>query len=164
MSTRPENRLKRMSKDRSFRVEKRGDSHYGVAQGFRAKRLMLRGAATVAGSYLSSKGVHMPTDRINRTVRTYFRGNSEYTTTQSGQHVRLRKADGSLTERGKEMYTQPEITVEVPAIQMGTNKLNEGYRIPTYKVFTEMSTQKLAKCTVTPLVLTLTSFWRCRGR
>ena len=35
------------------------------------------------------------------------------------------------------MYTQPEITVEVPAIQMGTNKLNERYRIETYKVFTE---------------------------
>ena len=35
------------------------------------------------------------------------------------------------------MYTQPEITVEVPAIQMGTNKLSERYRIPTYKVFTE---------------------------
>ena len=35
------------------------------------------------------------------------------------------------------MYTQDEITVEVPAIQMGTNKLNERYRIETYKVFTE---------------------------
>ena len=66
-----------MSKERSFRVEKRGDSHYGVALGFRAKRLMLRGVTTPAGSYLQSKGVHMPTDRINRTVRTYFRGNSE---------------------------------------------------------------------------------------
>ena len=35
------------------------------------------------------------------------------------------------------MYTEPEITVEVPAIQMGTNKLNERYRIETHKVFTE---------------------------
>ena len=35
------------------------------------------------------------------------------------------------------MYQNPEITVEVPAIQMGTNKSNERYRIPTYKVFTE---------------------------
>ncbi len=105
-----------MSKERSFRIERRGDSHYGTAEGFRAKRLMLRGATTPAGSYLLSKGVHMPVDRINRTMRTMFRGNSEYTTTQSGQMVRLRTADGSLTERGKEMYTEPEITVEVPAI------------------------------------------------
>ena len=129
--------MKRMSKDRSFRIEKRGDSHYGVAQGFRAKRLMLRGSKTAAGSYLDEKGVHLPSDAINRNVRTIFRGNSEYTYTQSGQMVRLRKADGSLTERGKQMYTSPEITVEVPAIQMGTNKLDERYRIPTYKVSTQ---------------------------
>ena len=32
---------------------------------------------------------------------------------------------------------EPEITIEVPAIQMGTNKLNERYRIGTSKVFTE---------------------------
>ena len=127
--------LKRMSNERSFRIEQRGDSHYGLAQGFRAKLLMRRGATTPAGSYLLSKGVHMPTDRINRTVRTFFRGNSEYTTTESGQTVRLRKADGSLTKRGEEMYTQPEITVEVPAIQMGTNNLKERYRIETFKVY-----------------------------
>ena len=95
MSTRTEkNTLKRMSKERSFRIERRGDSHYGTAAGFRAKRLMLRGATTPAGSYLLSKGVHMPADRINRTLRTVFRGNSEFTTTQSGQQVRLRTADG----------------------------------------------------------------------
>ena len=136
-SRREKDTLKRMSKERSFRVERRGDSHYGVAEGFRAKRLLLRGGMTVAGDYLHSKGVHLPTDRLNKTARTVFRGNSEYAFTQSGGTVRLRKADGSLTERGKEMYTQPEITVEVPAIQMGTNKLSEQYRIPTYKVFTE---------------------------
>ena len=94
------NTLKRMSKDRSFRIEKRGDSHYGIADGFRAKRLMLRGSKTAAGSYLDEKGVHLPSDAINRTVRTIFRGNSGYTYTQSGQMVRLRKADGSLTVRG----------------------------------------------------------------
>ena len=138
MNTRTEkNTLKRMSKDRSFRIEKRGDSQYGVAEGFRPKRLMLRGERTAAGIYLSNKGVHISTDAINRTVRTYFRGNSEYTFTQTGNIVRLRNSDGSLTERGKQVYTNPEITVEVPAIQMGTNKLNERYRIPTYKVFTE---------------------------
>ena len=126
-----------MSRDRSFRVERRGDSHYGVAEGFRAKRLVLRGGTTVAGQYLMSKGVHMPLDRLNKTVRTVYRGNSEYAFTNSGNTVRLRRADGSLTQRGTEMYQQEEITVEVPAIQVGTNKLDERYRIPTYKVFTE---------------------------
>ena len=123
MSTRTQkNTLNRMSQDRSFRIERRGDSQYGVAEGFRPKRLMLHGQRTPAGEYLTNKGVHMNTDTINRNVRTYFRGNSEYTYTQTGNTVRLRKADGSLTARGKQMYTNPEITVEVPAIQMGTNK------------------------------------------
>ena len=58
-----------MSKERSFRVERRGDSHFGGAEGFRAKRLLLRGSSTVAGDYLRSKGVHLPTDRLNKTVR-----------------------------------------------------------------------------------------------
>ena len=86
---------------------------------------------------LMSKGIHMPLDRLIKTVRTIFRGNSEYAFTQSGNTVRLRSADGDLTARGREMYTEAEITVEVPAIQIGTNKLNERYRIQTYKVFTE---------------------------
>ena len=63
--------------------------------------------------------------------------NSEYAFTQSGNTVRLRNPDGGLTARGREMYQEPEITVEVPAIQMGTNKLNERSRIGTHKVFTE---------------------------
>ena len=72
MSTRTaKNTLKRMSKDRSFRIEERGDSHYGIAEGFKAKRLMIRGSKTAAGLYLSDKGVHLPTDAINRTVRTF---------------------------------------------------------------------------------------------
>ena len=138
MSTRTEkNTLKRMSKERSFRIERRGDSQYGVAEGFRPKRLMLRGVRTLAGEYLTNKGVHMNTDTINRNVRTYFRGNSEYTFTQTGNVVRLRNSDGSLTKRGEQVYESPEITVEVPALQVGTNKLNEQYRIPTHKVFTE---------------------------
>ena len=107
------------------------------AEGFRPKQLMLRGERTPAGIYLTNKGVHMNTDAINRNVRTYLRGNSEYTYTQTGNVVRLRNSDGSLTKRGEQVYENPEITVEVPAIQMGTNKLNERYRIPTYKVFTE---------------------------
>ena len=72
MSTRKEkDRLKQMCKERSFRIEKRGDSHYGVADGYRAKRLMLRGNTTEAGNYLVSKGVHLPQDRLNKTVRTF---------------------------------------------------------------------------------------------
>ena len=75
MSTRKEkDKLEQMSRDRSFRVEKRGDSHYGVAEGFRAKRLVLRGGTTVAGQYLLSKGVHLPLDRLNKTMRTIFVG------------------------------------------------------------------------------------------
>ncbi len=98
---------------------------------------MVRGGTTPAGSYLLSKGVHLPQNMINRSLRTTFRGNSEYTFTQTGNTVRLRNADGSLTARGREMYTETEITVDVPAIQTGTNKLSEVYNIPTYKVFTE---------------------------
>ena len=89
-----------MSKERSFRVERRGDSHFGVAEGFRAKRLLLKGSSTVAGDYLRSKGVHLPTDRLNKTVRTVFRGNSEYAFTESGSTVRLHNPDGGLTARG----------------------------------------------------------------
>ena len=72
-SRREKDTLKRMSKERSFRVERRGDSHFGVAEGYRAKRLLLKGSSTVAGDYLRSKGVHLPTDRLNKTVRTVFR-------------------------------------------------------------------------------------------
>ena len=75
MSTRKEkDRLKQMSKERSFRIEKRGDSHYGVADGYRSKRIMFRGNTTDAGNYLQSKGVHLPQDRLNKTVRTIFVG------------------------------------------------------------------------------------------
>ena len=85
MSTRTaKNTLNRMSQDRSFRIERRGDSQYGVADGFRPKRLMFRGERTPAGEHLTNQGVHISTDAINRNVRTYFRGNSEYTYTQTG--------------------------------------------------------------------------------
>ena len=48
MSTRKQkDNLKQMFRHGSFRIEKRGDSHYGVAEGFRSKRLMFRGATTV---------------------------------------------------------------------------------------------------------------------
>ena len=43
--------------------------------------------------------------------------------TQDGRQVKLRNAQGELTARGKQVYTQPEITVEVPVIQVGTGKL-----------------------------------------
>ena len=161
MSTRTErNTLNRMSQDRSFRIERRGDSQYGVADGFRPKRLMLRGERTPAGEHLTNQGVHISTDAINRSVQTYFRGNSEYTFTQTGNVVRLRNSDGSLTKRGEQMYQNPEITVEVPALQVGTNKLNEQYRIPTYKVFTEMSTLISARFFEGRQALTQTDFRR----
>ena len=105
-SRREKDTLKRMSKERSFRVERRGDSHVGVAEGFRSKRLLFRGSSTVAGDYLRSKGVHLPTDRLNKTVRTVFRGNSEYAVTQSGKRVKLRDTRG-LTARGKPARSQP---------------------------------------------------------
>ena len=71
MSTRTErNTLNRMSQDRSFRIERRGDSQYGVADGFRPKRLMLRGERTPAGEHLTNQGVHISTDAINRNVHT----------------------------------------------------------------------------------------------
>ena len=163
MSTRTaKNTLNRMSKDRTFRIERRGDSHYGVAEGFRSKLLMLRGERTPAGEHLTNRGVHMDTDTLNKNVRTYFRGNSEYTFTQTGNVVRLRNSDGSLTERGKQMYTAPEITVEVPGAQVGTNKLNERYCIPTYKVSPRMSTQQSERCFKERQVLTQPVFWRCR--
>ena len=66
--------MKQMSKDRSFRVEKRGDSHYGVAEGYRSARIMHRGDATPAGNYLETKGVQLPQNRLNKTVRTVFVG------------------------------------------------------------------------------------------
>ena len=66
------------------------------------------------------RGLQLPADRVDTTMRTEFRGKSEYAVTQSGKRVRLRTPQG-LTGRGQQVYQRPEITVEVPAIQEGTN-------------------------------------------
>ena len=42
----------------------------------------------------------------------------------------------TLTARGRQYYTQPEITVEVPAFQLGTGRLG-AFRLETYRVYTE---------------------------
>ncbi len=42
---------------------------------------------------------------------------------------------GELTARGRQMYTQPEITVEVPATQVGVGRLGE-FELETARVFT----------------------------
>ena len=62
--------------------------------------------------------LQMPADRIDPTLQTEFRGNSEYAMTQSGKRVKLRDTRG-LTARGKQVYQAPELTVEVPAVQEG---------------------------------------------
>ena len=48
----------------------------------------------------------------------------------------LRNAQGALTARGKELYTQPELTVEVPAWQIGMGKLVQ-FKLETTWVYTE---------------------------
>ena len=69
MSTRREkDRLKAMSRDRSFRVERKGDGQYGVSDNHRASRLSLRGELTAACQYLAGKGVLIQPDRLIKTV------------------------------------------------------------------------------------------------
>ena len=121
----------------SFSLRTAGDSIYSNATGHRAKRLAIRGQLTPAGSYLQDeKGVSFPRIQIDNTQRTFFRGNTEYAMTQDGRQVKLRNAQGDLTARGKQVYTQAEITVEVPAIQVGTGKLGK-FELETTRVYTE---------------------------
>ena len=100
LSRKTEANLLAMAKAPSFHTVSRGDTVYGVAEGFRKRKLMYQGATTPAGSHMRSIGAHLPDDGIDRTKRTVWRGNSEYSYTQSGREVRLRTADGSLTARG----------------------------------------------------------------
>ena len=89
------------------------------------------------GKYLQEeKGVAFPRGGIDPTLRTVFRGSSEYAQTQDGRTVKLRNARGELTGRGKQFYTQPEITVEVPAFQLGLGGLGH-FRLATSRVYTE---------------------------
>ena len=121
----------------SFALRTVGDSIYSHAEGYRAKRLSLRGQLTPAGQYLADeKGVPFPRRQLDSTQRTFFRGNSEYGMTQDGREVRLRTAQGELTARGKQFYTAPQLTVEVPAFQIGTGRLGE-FSVETTRVYTE---------------------------
>ncbi len=56
----------------SFDLGRRGDSHYGTAEGYRTKRTMVRGGTTPAASYLLSKGVELPhkTDWTERSAQS----------------------------------------------------------------------------------------------
>ena len=130
-------KLNQLVAEPSFTLRTAGDSIYGDATGHRAKRLAIRGQLTPAGSYLQDeKGVSFPRMAVDNTQRTFFRGNSEYAMTQDGRQVKLRNAQGELTERGKQVYTQAEITVEVPAIQVGAGKLGK-FELETTRVYTE---------------------------
>ena len=129
--------LNAFARDPSFKLRTSGDTVFGDATGKRSRKLMSRGELTAAGKYLQDeRGVNFPRRAIDQTQRTYFRGRSEYTTTQDGREIKLRTAQGDLTARGKELYTQPEITVEVPATQIGTGRLGK-FELETYWTYTE---------------------------
>ena len=75
----------------TFRLRTQGDTVFGDATGHRSRKLMSRGQLTPAGQYLQDeRGVSFPRRAIDQTQRTYFRGRSEYTTTQDGREVKLR--------------------------------------------------------------------------
>jgi len=123
-----------MMQDVNFRVTGRGDTYFATAPGFRAKKIMVLGEVTPTGQWMrDQRMLQMPADRIDPTLQTEFRGNSEYAMTQSGKRVKLRDTRG-LTARGKQMYQAPELTVEVPAIQEGTNASGDQYTLDTVKV------------------------------
>ena len=82
---------------------------------------MFRRDVTPAGQWMRDpRGLQLPVGRVDTTVRTEFRGNSDYAVMQSGERARSRTPPG-LTIRGRQVYTRPEITVEFPVIQEGAN-------------------------------------------
>ena len=130
-------KLSELVAEPSFRLRQSGDSIFGEATGKRPRRLSLRGQLNPAGQFLQDdKGVVFPRQGIDFTRRTVFRGNSEFATTVSGAEIRLRTPSGELTARGREYYTDPEITVEVPAFQNGLGRLG-AFRLRTTRVYTE---------------------------
>ena len=129
--------LNAFARDPSFKLRTSGDTVFGDVTGKRSRKLMSRGELTAQGKYLQDDlGVVFPRRGLDATQRTYFRGRTEYTTTQDGREVKLRNAQGDLTARGKELYTQPEITVQVPATQVGTGKLGR-FELETFWTYTE---------------------------
>ena len=118
--------LEQLVAEPSFRLRTAGDTIFGEATGYRAKRLSEHGALTAAGQYVQDEhGVVFPRQGIDPTRRTVCRGNSEYATTLDGREIRLRDGRGQLTKRGKTFYTDAEIVVEVPATQVGVGRLGE---------------------------------------
>ena len=122
LTRRIKQRLDSLAQQPGFSVVQKGDTYFASAPGHTSRRIQLQGEQTAVGTYLqNTRGVDIPLDRVNPSIRTEFRGNSEYSTTQQGRRVKLRNARGELTERGKQVYQAPEITVEVPAVQRGRN-------------------------------------------
>ena len=88
----------------SFSLKKKGDTLYGTAPGFwrtrdgerewvppQRPRVLVRGVElTDAGTYVAEQGVAFPRTGLDPTLRTEYRGNSEYGWTQDGGRVRLR--------------------------------------------------------------------------
>ena len=56
----------------------------------------------------------------------------------------MRNAQGELTARGKQVYTQPEITVQVPATQVGNGKLGR-FELETFWTYTEAEYQDIGE-------------------
>ena len=99
-----------------FAVTRAGDSFFVQAPGFRRKRVMTQGVMSPVGQWMrDQRMLPIGADRIDTTLATEFRGNSEYAVTQSGKRVKLRDVRG-LTKRGQQVYQSAELTVEVPAI------------------------------------------------
>ena len=155
LTRRQRERLDTLVQDPNFRVVQRGDTYYASAPGHASRRIQFRGDRTAIGEYLqNTRGVDIPLDRVNPSIRTEFRGNSEYSITQQGRRVKLRNARGELTERGKQVYQAPEITVEVPAVQRGRNSKGDIFAVETTKVFTEAEHPEIGR--VFALLLAMT--------
>ena len=66
-------KLNQLVAEPSFSLRTAGDSIYGDATGYRAKRLATRGQLTSAGQYLQDeKGVSFPRMQVDNTQRAFF--------------------------------------------------------------------------------------------
>ena len=80
--------LEAFARDPSFKLRTQGDTVFGDVTGKRSRTLMTRGDLTEQGKYLQDElGVVFPRRGIDQTQRTYFRGRTEYTTTQDGREL-----------------------------------------------------------------------------
>ena len=117
-------------------LPRRGDTQEAGVPGGKRVKLEHAGRLTAAGEYLDGR---VPLPRADpQPGSSYRRGNSWYIRLASGQEVKTRDARGNLTARGKELHTRPEVTIEIPAQQVGRNRsTGEEYRVRTTKVWTE---------------------------